>query len=212
MALQELLVGQPCAANTGAGGIKGLHALFGMCALQMAGLTNFVGSKKASCLVFGHPQQGLHQRVATQSTTVSALAQLPLASASTTSLQPAWQSACLLTSSNDARFGSGIRMQLRPLSHLLLTRHCSVATASCLSWWQRSSSCGYVHAQKSTASCRAALAAARSQCQPRRSRLASTGLGALAATFCGAMSSGQALSCRMLHGQQCACLGAPLTP
>eukprot|EP00891_Asterochloris_glomerata_P002030 jgi/Astpho2/2030/Aster-00528 len=35
----------------------------------MAGLTNFVGSKKASCLVFGHPQQGLHQRVASQSTT-----------------------------------------------------------------------------------------------------------------------------------------------
>ena len=116
MALEELLVGQPCAAKPGtAGGIRGLYALFGMCALQMAGLTNFVGSKKASCLVFGHPQQGLHQRVATQSTTVSALTQLPLASASTTSLQPASQSACLKTSSNDARFNSGFRMQLWPL-------------------------------------------------------------------------------------------------
>lgn len=32
------------------------------------------------------------------------------------------------------------------------------------------------------------------------------GSGALAATSCGAMSSGQTLLCRMLHGQQCACL------
>lgn len=96
---------------------KGLYALFGMCALQMAGLTNFVGSKKASCLVFGHPQQGLHQRVASQSTTVSTLTQPSLASASTTGLQPVCQNACILTSSNDVGCGSGIRMQLRLLSH-----------------------------------------------------------------------------------------------